>query len=198
MKRAFVIAMPSEADAVRSALAPDDLLFVSGIGKVNAAAATMRAICAGATEIWNVGLAGGFGSRVTLGGVYAVARAVEYDFDLASLNGTAPGIKDERTSPYIPVGTTGLTLATGDHFDDREDDLELLNRLGCDLRDMEGAAIADVCDKAGVRCVMLKCVSDVYGQGSMTGQYRDNLALCLRRLGEAVASRLKEAAEPAC
>lgn len=191
-KRTFVVAMESEAAAVRPFLGRNDEMIVSGVGKVNAAAATARAIAAGAREIWNVGLAGGFGSRVTLGGVYEVARAVEYDFDLAQLNGTACAVKDERKSPYIHVGETGLTLATGDHFDDRETDLELLEKLGCDLRDMEGAAIADVCDKAGVACVMLKCVSDVHGAGSMVGQYRDNSEDCLKRLGETVAARLKD------
>ena len=65
--RAFVIAMESEAAAVRPHLRPDDRLFVSGIGKVNAAAATQRAIDAGATEIWNAGVAGGFDPAQAVG-----------------------------------------------------------------------------------------------------------------------------------
>ena len=184
--RAFVIAMESEAEAVRPHLGADDRLYVSGIGKVNAAAATMKAICEGADEIWNVGLCGGFGPEVEVGGVYPVRAAVEYDFDLARLNGTARGVKDERTSPLIPVGDVGKILATGDRFNDDEDDLGLFAALGCELRDMEGAAIADVCDKAGVRCVIRKCVSDVHGAGSMVGQYRANLPKCLKRLGKLV------------
>ena len=62
--RAFVIAMECEADAVRPSLRPDDRLYVSGIGKVNATAATQRAICEGAAEIWNAGLCGGFASLI--------------------------------------------------------------------------------------------------------------------------------------
>ena len=65
--RAFVIAMECEAEAVRPALRGDDRLYVSGIGKVNAAAATQLAICEGADEIWNAGLCGGFGD-VAVGG----------------------------------------------------------------------------------------------------------------------------------
>ena len=184
--RAFVIAMESEAEAVRPSLGPGDRLYVSGVGKVNAAAATMKAICEGASEVWNAGLAGGFGPGVEVGGTYAVKSAVEYDFDLAKLNGTAKGVKNERTSACIPVGPAGKILATGDRFTDDDDDLELLASLGCELRDMEGAAIADVCDKAGVRCVMFKCVSDIHGRGSMTGQYKDNMQFCLGRLAEAM------------
>ena len=194
MKRAFVIAMECEADAVRHALREGDRLYVSGIGKVNAAAATQLAICEGAEEIWNAGLCGGFGD-VEVGGVYGVERAVEYDFDLAKLNGTAVGVLDEMETPYLPFsrvegaelrlpGFRGWrTLATGDHFNDSEADYDLITRtLGASLRDMEGAAIAHVCMRRGVPCFSLKCVTNVAGGGSMTGQYRENKGRCLAAL----------------
>ena len=79
--RAFVIAMDCEADCVRPWLGLDDRLYVSGIGKVNAAAATQRAICEGADEIWNVGLCGGFGDDIEVGGCSShgqAERGVEY------------------------------------------------------------------------------------------------------------------------
>ena len=91
MKRFFVIAMECEAQCVRPHLRQGDELVVCGIGKVNAAAAAQRAIDRGADEIWNVGLCGGFGDDVEIGGVYEVESAVEYDFDLATLNGTSGG-----------------------------------------------------------------------------------------------------------
>ena len=190
--RAYVIAMECEADCVRPFLRGDDMLVVSGIGKVNAAAAAQRAIDAGADEIWNAGLCGGFGDDVELGGVYEVESAVEYDFDLADLNGTAIGVLDGRSSPYIPCSVRGgfaaRRLATGDRFNDSEADHGLIrDTLGCSLRDMEGAAIAHVCELAGVSCRELKCVSDVAGKGSMTGQYESNKQACLARLSEALA-----------
>ena len=46
--RAFVIAMESEAAVVRPFLKDGDRLYVAGVGKVNAAAATQKAIDAGA------------------------------------------------------------------------------------------------------------------------------------------------------
>jgi len=186
--RAFVIAMKCEAEAVRPALGPTDRLYVSGVGKVNAAAATQRAISEGATEIWNCGVCGGFDPAMRIGDVYAVSAAVEYDFDLAQINGTRVGQLEEKDSPYfrLPVAErfreTARILATGDHFNDRDDDLDLLAELGCTLRDMEGAAIAHVCERNGVPCTLFKCVNDVHGQGSMTGQYLEYRAMCLGKL----------------
>lgn len=186
--RAFVIAMQSEADAVKPCLGPDDRLYVSGVGKVNAAAATQKAICEGADEIWNVGLCGGFGADIEVGGVYGVESATEYDFDLAKINGVSVGVLDGFDTPYIhcfkpqvlrenpPTGFKGWKiLATGDRFNDGEADHELITKvLGASLRDMEGAAVAHVCKMARVKCVALKCVSDVAGRGAMTDQYLAN------------------------
>jgi len=200
--RAFIIAMECEADAVRPHLKPDDRLYVCGIGKVNAAAATQRAICEGATEIWNAGLCGGFGDAVEVGGIYVVERAVEYDFDLAKLNNTRIGQLNELDTPYLPfvvpplrssliIHRSSLVLATGDHFNDSESDYDLITKeLGASLRDMEGAAIAHVCLKVKVPCYAVKCVTNVAGKGSMTGQYEENRKRCLSRLSEALGTIL--------
>ena len=205
--RAYVIAMDCEAACVRDrmtdAFASQEygrtvvfgrfggervLLVVSGVGKSNAAVATQFAIQSGADEIVNLGVCGGFEPQMKIGDLYEVDRAVQYDFDLAQLNGTAVGVLNERTSPYIPLRTTGRypakTLATGDHFNDSAADLPLLTALGVGLRDMEGAAVAHVCETAGVPCRALKCVTNVLGAGA-TGQYAENLARCLTILAGA-------------
>ena len=188
MRRVYVIAMECEADCVRPHLSGDDRLVVSGVGKVNAAAGAMRAILEfGAEEIVNVGLAGGLKEYMSAGEIYEVDSAVEYDFDLSLVNGTAPGIKDERSEAAIPVAASGLypheRLATGDSFADEAGELH-----GAGLRDMEGAAIADVCDKNGVRFRSFKMVSDVVGKGPMTEQYRANRERCLEKLCTACAA----------
>ena len=194
--RAYVIAMDCEAACVRDRMADAfasreyGRTVVSGVGKSNAAAATQFAIQSGADEIVNLGVCGGFEPQMKIGDLYEVDRAVQYDFDLAQLNGTAVGVLNERTSPYIPLQTTGRypakTLATGDHFNDNTADLPLLASLGAGLRDMEGAAVAHVCETAGVPCRALKCVTNVLGAGA-TGQYAENLARCLAVLAEAAA-----------
>ena len=193
MKRVFVIAMENEAAAVRPHLREGDELIVSGIGKVYAAAATQKAISAlGADEVVNCGLAGAFGDDVEVGDVFGVESAVEYDFDLAQINGTTVGVKDGETSPYVKVTSGGgfplRRLATGDRFNDDEDDMKLIESFGCTLRDMEGAAVAGVCAANGVKCTIFKCVSDVHGRGTMTGQYLVNMKKALECLSRAVTS----------
>jgi len=165
----------------------ETMVVVSGVGKGNAAAATQLAVQSGADTVVNVGVAGGLSVLMEVGDLYEAGSAVQYDFDLAELNGTPVGTLNERQTPYIPLSTTGRLpqgiLATGDRFNDGDGDDDLLvNELKCTLRDMEGAAIAHVCEKAGVRCVSFKCVSDVRGKGSMTGQYSENLRRCLEKL----------------
>lgn len=202
--RAFVIAMRCEADAVEPHLKPGDRLYVAGIGKVNAAAATQKAICEGADEIWNVGLCGGFGDDIAVGDIYGVESATEYDFDLAKINGVSVGTLDGFDTPYLhcykpavlrenpPKWFKGWKiLATGDRFNDSEADHELITKTLCaSLRDMEGAAVAHVCKMADVRCVGIKCVSDVAGRGAMTEQYMDNRVKCLVKLSAAVKELL--------
>ncbi len=178
---------------VRGKLGGDDaLVVVSGVGKSNAAAATQLAILlSGADVLLNVGVAGGLDPAMNVGDLYEVRDAVQYDFDLAQVNGTEKGVLNERKTPYIPCAPLGRfpskTLATGDRFTDDDPDLPLLSRLGAGLRDMEGAAMAHVCETAGVGFASLKCVSDVYGAGSMPSQYAENLKICLAKLSEAVA-----------
>ncbi len=208
MRTFFVIAMDCEAECVvrhltaaaesrewgrrvvRGSLAGVPVaVVVSGVGKANAAAAAQFAVQSGAELVVSMGVCGGFERGMKVGDLFEVDRAVQYDFDLAAVNGTAIGVLNERTSPYIPMATTGRypakTLATGDHFNDNTDDLPLLSSLGVGLRDMEGAAVAQVCETAGVECRALKCVTNVLGEGA-TGQYRENLAKCLEILSGAV------------
>ena len=194
----FVVAMRREADAVRPHLRPGDRLVVCGIGKVNAAAATQRAICDGAAEIWNVGAAGGFGRGMKVGDCVVVERAVEYDFDLSEVNGTQTGVLDGRDTPYFPCAADfaprlpRATLASGDRFGDRfeADDSATLAALGATVRDMEGAAVAHVCEANGVPCRIVKAISDVRGDGSMVGQYEASLGTALDALSAAMREAL--------
>ena len=191
--RAFVIAMECEAESVRPCLHDGDRLYVSGIGKVNAAAATQKAIDDGAAEIFNAGVAGGFGDGISIGDVFEIERAVEYDFDLSLVNGTDVGVHDERKTPYFQFVTTGRfpakTLGTGDRFRDDTSDFPLLKSLGVEVRDMEGAAIAHVAEKHGVPCRSVKCITNVVGGGAV-GQYQSNIGIALERLSAALKEML--------
>jgi len=198
--KAYIIAMDNEAKCLTDNLSgiseemkfgrrvvrgefkgEEVLLVVSGIGKSNAAAATQFAISAGATEVVNVGVAGGLDASINVGDVYNVAEAVQYDFDLSAVNGTLVGTLDEYDTPYIPLECKGegVIIGSGDRFNDSDADNDLLSQLGVTVRDMECAAVAHVCHRAGIPCRAIKCITDVRGKGAMTGQYVDNLKRCL-------------------
>lgn len=163
------------------AFGKDVMLSVSGVGKVNAAASTAALILRGANVILNFGAAGGLDPTMTeVAEVYLIEKAVQYDFDLTQLNGGEVGTLDGETENFLPLFTPASdlqkrTLGTGDRFNDSPADHALLIRLGAHLRDMEGAAIAQVCKYAGIPLVSVKAVSDVYGAESTTEQFQKNL-----------------------
>ncbi len=202
-----VIAMESEAEVLLGAMEVENIrtvygkpvyfgkafgkeivLVVSAEGKVNAAAGACAAISAGADVVLNFGVAGGLQPENTaVGELYLIEKAVQYDFDLHQLSGKEIGTLPEEEENFLPLHLPNLpyprrALGTGDRFDDSPVDHDLLLRLGCDIRDMEGGAIAQVCKYAGVPFVSVKAISDVYGSGSTTEQFRKNCKQALLEL----------------
>lgn len=158
------------------------LLAVCGEGKVNAAAGACAVISAGADLLLNFGVAGGLNpARTEVGEVYLIDKVVQYDFDLTQLNGlplgTLPGERENFLPLCCPRGLDlpRRTLGTGDRFNDSPVDHKMLLSLGCDIREMEAGAIAQVAKGAGVPFVSVKAISDVYGSGSTTAQFQKNL-----------------------
>ncbi len=217
LRTVFVIAMESEAAAVTAHLSgvSEETAFgrrivsgalageptavvVSGIGKVNAAAATQLALARFSPEVLlNVGVAGALHAPMQVAEVYRVSAAVQYDFDLAAVNGTPVGTLNEYASRELPLDRAGnalpeALLATGDRFNDSPADYRfLVEDVKADLRDMEGAAIAHVARRASVPLRALKAVSDVAGAGSTADQYRANLARALTALSAAIPAFFK-------
>lgn len=173
-------------------------VIVCGVGKVNAACGTQFAVDAfKAEEIVNVGVAGGLNESVKIAHIYAISAAVQYDFDLVQLNGAKIGTLNECAENYLPLSRTTRfperKLGTGDRFNDSPQDYRLLTEeLGADIRDMEGAAIAQACMHAGVKCRIYKAVSDVYGSGSTTEQFKANLAKCADSLARGIKDIMED------
>ncbi len=213
-----VIAMEIEAEILRSqmeiseskiiygkkayfgrAFGKEILLIVCGVGKVNAAIGACIAIGEGATALFNFGVAGGLTSNTEVAGIYLIDKAVQYDFDLTQLNGTKMGTLDECSENYLPLTMSKTktafavrAVASGDRFNDSPIDHKLLTEeLGADIREMECAAIAQVCMHAKVPFYAVKTISDVYGSGSTTEQYLQNRARAL----EGLKSHLQELIE---
>lgn len=176
----------------------DVSVVVCGVGKVNAACGAQYALdCLNADKIVNLGVAGGLDKSMKVADVYAVRQAVQYDFDLTQLNGTAIGTLDEFKENYLPVAESSAyplkNLATGDRFNDSKADFILLtSELKADIRDMEGAAIAQACIHAGVSFKSYKIISDIAGSGSTTEQYLNNLGKCFERLSAELENILND------
>ena len=132
----------------------DTILVISGMGKVNAAtAATYGCINYRPDHVLNFGAAGATGLSASLGEIYQVGTAIEYDgFDLKT--GTPP-----TYTPEILPGFQTATIATQDiPVIDKKHRLTV--SLSAALVDMEASAIIQVCQKFQVCCHLFKFVTD--------------------------------------
>lgn len=169
------------------------ILIICGVGKVNAAIGTTIALSLySPSAILNFGVAGGLNEHTSLCSVYAIEKAVQFDFDLTQLNGGKVGTLDEYTDNYLQLSSLFLpfekrALGTSDRFNDSQEDYSLLTKtLQADIRDMEGAAIAQAAKNANVPVFSVKAISDVAGSGSTTEQFLKNKAAALFNLEKAL------------
>lgn len=148
--------------------------ILCGIGKVNAAAAAAHLCDAGCDIILNFGLSGGI-SGINRGEICAADRYLEHDFDLTGI-GYAPCEKPAQKYIYeadsrllrlaeeLLPGVKKGTAVTGDRFVCSDTERAYLHkRFNAMCCDMESAAIAYVCDGAGIPFLALRRVSDDAG-----------------------------------
>ena len=143
------------------------IFFHGGWGKISAAASTQYAVdrlkpCG----ILNLGTCGGFGDEIEKGEILLAGETLVYDivermgdaeqaledyrvrFDLTWLTGSHP----------LPVKTVRLLSADQDIDPSRV--AELQRRYAAVAADWESGAIAWVCQRNGMRCLILRGVSD--------------------------------------
>ena len=179
------------------AFGKDVVIVVCGVGKVNAAAGACAALSKGADVILNFGVAGGLHQNTEVSEIYLIEKAVQYDFDCTQLGAPKIGTLDGETENFLPLsvpeqlGFPRRALGTGDRFNDSAADHALLLELGCDIREMEAGAVAQVCKNAGVPFVSVKAISDVYGAGSTTEQFKQNTLRACAKLKEAMQTILE-------
>ncbi len=154
-----------------------------GVGKVNAAAAAAHLADTGCDMIFNYGLSGGI-SGIRRGELCLCDRFLEHDFDLTTM-GYKPCEKpgqsyiyraDKRLCGVVKAVMPNIkqgTAATGDRF---VCDAALRNFLrdefGAMCCDMETAAIAYVCEYAGIAFASVRRISDDAGE-SAPESYRE-------------------------
>ncbi len=161
-----------------------EIFFVlCGIGKVNAAAAAAFLVAQGISYMISSGLSGGL-SGIGRNDVTIGSRYIEHDFDLTPL-GFAPAEKpqeqyiynaDERLAEIFkevcPHALTGV-MVSGDCFVSGEEKKKMLTEAFAAMScDMESAAVASVCFKAGVPFVAVRRISDDAGEDAVAS-YRE-------------------------
>ena len=149
---------------------------LSGCGEIDAAAATMLLIVRYGCEIvLNFGVTGALEADLKVEDLFVVEKVCHYDFDISSLDPVKKGQYGEYPDEFIPLdaelvrlvaeqvpGIRKIAAASGDKFvDDRQEKLRL-RAMGCGICDMEVAAIARVCERSGVKCLSVKCISDAF------------------------------------
>lgn len=128
---------------------------ITGIGKINATIACMRAIQTyKPTTMINFGTAGSL-NAVFSKGLFQVAKVAQRDLDIRAL-GLELGQADRRDPVWYILDDveTRPTLTSGDQF------VSSPPEMMSDLVDMEAAAHAKVCDEYGIMLDVYKFVSD--------------------------------------
>lgn len=154
-------------------------LSVSGIGKVNAAAACAYLILRYQPErIFNFGTAGALNSKLKLWDIRQISAAFEWD---------KAGGRHIKFACFenIANGVGNASLATGDMPVVAAAEREKLSILA-DLADMEGAAIAKICSKFGCPCHGIKIVSDT--SDTQTNDIMGNIRHAAQMLSEFVVA----------
>lgn len=168
MKILFVYAIPEEKIEIN--IPNVEVIYVeTGMGKVNAAMKTMRAICEYHPDmVINYGSAGTLNHNI--GDIIVCNRFIDRDLQKVTVNGVVSEIvfgtdaaRDVLTEQRLTERAKVLwgTCNTGDSFITSGADIE------GDVIDMESYAIADVCREMGIPFVSVKYVTDVVGQNSV-------------------------------
>lgn len=150
--------------------------MLSGCGLTDAAAATQYLITAcGCGTVINFGVTGALDPSLRVDDLFVVRAAVNYGFDTSAIDPVRKHQYIEFPDEFIPTDRGLIDLvraaypeireavsASGDRFIEKREDKLTLRALGCDICDMEIAAIARVCYLNGARCLSVKCISDTF------------------------------------
>lgn len=156
----------------------DAVIGMAGVGKVNAAMCAQTMILKYAPAlIINSGVAGSLSKRLDIGDIAVGTAVVEHDFDTTAV-GDPPAFFNETNGEPFPcdpeaasailraceaegVHAVPAKLASGDQFiSDAETKARLVRMFGAEACEMEAGAIAHVCFNNGVKCAVIRAISD--------------------------------------
>ncbi len=183
------------------------LVAQCGIGKVNAAALAQIFVLEGARQLIFTGVAGGLAPDLAVGDIVVSTDAVQHDVDVSALGyalGEVPGepfswAADEtlrgaalRAAQALgEVKVVAGRVLSGDQFiADREQGRALYRAFDGLCAEMEGAAAAQICNRAGVPFVIVRSISDS-ADGGAGGDFRTFTPLAARRAKAVVLGMLE-------
>jgi len=176
----LVVALEEEATHLHVSGLP---VLITGAGKVNAAVALATTLAAASpSEVINLGTAGAL--RPGVEGTHLITMVTQHDLDDAALF----ALTGLHFSEPIHLSTEGAVLTTGDAFiADAARRTELAAHA--DLVDMEGYAVARVCQTLAVPMRLVKQVSDK-ADGSAGKSWGETVDECAEVLGAWVRTNL--------
>jgi len=176
----LVVALEEEAAHLHVSDLP---ILITGAGKVNAAVALATTLAtASPSEVINLGTAGAL--RPGIQGTHLITTVTQHDLDDAALF----ALTGLHFSEPIHLAAEGAVLTTGDDFvADESRRAELA--VHADLVDMEGYAIARVCQVLDVPMRLVKQVSD-QADGSAEKSWGATVDECAEVLGAWVRANL--------
>lgn len=159
----------------------------SGYGEIDASAATQFLITKFDCEIiLNFGVTGALDRSLKVDDLFVVTKAINHDYDVSPIDPVKLHQYEEFEDEFIPLDEELVefakslyptlreaVVASGDRFVwETQDKINLYN-LGCNICDMEIAAIARTAYMNNVRAFSIKCISDTFdGDG---GDFNENV-----------------------
>lgn len=175
----------------------------SGYGVIDAAAATELLIaCFQCEVILNFGVTGALVEKMNVEDLLLVKAARNYIYDVSPIDPVKPNQYEEFPDEWIPLdgelyetvhsrfpNLKEAYVASGDRFIEKREDKDYLRSLGCNICDMEIAAIARTACLGGAKCLSVKCISDTLeGNG---GDFNANVIKSAAKAFEVLLDVLK-------
>lgn len=175
----------------------------SGCGEIDAAAGTQLLITRyGCERMMNFGVTGALDPALKVEDLFAVRKVCHYDYDVSAVDPVKPHQYGEFPDEFIPLDETmiqeakrafpGLretAVASGDRFVENKAEKQKLFALGCQICDMEIAAISRVCYLNHIPCLSIKCISDTYEGGS--GDFQTNVERSAEKAFQVIGTLMK-------
>jgi adenosylhomocysteine nucleosidase len=158
MNRIYIVALPLEVNGIDNI--NGDIIYFSGLGKINAAITATEACLKKPSEIINIGSCGSL--YIKPGEIIEIGKVFQ-DIDARPL--CEYGQTPFEDNSVIKISESSFTCFTTDYFVDMSQKekysnnyLEMINNV--DVFDMECFAIAKVCSKFQIPFRSIKWVSD--------------------------------------